>query len=38
MRAELVLLLGAAIWGLGWMPLAHFADQGLAGMQVVLCN
>ena len=38
MRAELVLLLGAAIWGLGWMPLAHFADQGLAGMPVVLCT
>lgn len=38
MRAELVLLLGASIWGLGWMPLAHFAGQGLAGMPVVLCT
>lgn len=38
MRAEFVLLLGAAIWGLGWMPLAHFAGQGLAGMPLVLCT
>jgi drug/metabolite transporter (DMT)-like permease len=38
MRAEIVLLLGAAIWGLGWMPLAHFAGQGLAGMPLVLCT
>lgn len=36
MRAEAVLLLGAAIWGLGWMPLAHFAGLGLAGMPMVL--
>lgn len=38
MRAEIVLLLGAAIWGLGWMPLAHFAGQGLSGMPLVLCT
>lgn len=38
MHAEIVLLLGAAIWGLGWMPLAHFAGQGLAGMPLVLCT
>lgn len=38
MRAEIVLLLGAAIWGLGWMPLAYFAGQGLAGMPLVLCT
>lgn len=36
MRAEWVLLLGAAIWGLGWLPLAHFAGLGLAGMPMVL--
>ncbi|MDF3934602.1 DMT family transporter, partial [Pseudomonas citronellolis] len=36
MRAELVLLLGAAIWGLGWMPLAHFAGLGISGMPMVL--
>lgn len=36
MRAEAVLLGGAALWGLGWMPLAHFAGQGLAGMPMVL--
>ncbi|CDF83520.1 DMT family permease [Pseudomonas knackmussii B13] len=36
MRAEVVLLLGAALWGLGWMPLAHFAGLGLAGMPMVL--
>lgn len=38
MRAEIVLLLGASLWGLGWMPLAHFAGQGLAGMPLVLCT
>ncbi|MDH1010934.1 DMT family transporter [Pseudomonas nicosulfuronedens] len=38
MRAEIVLLLGAALWGLGWMPLAHFAGQGPAGMPLVLCT
>lgn len=35
MRAELVLLIAAAIWGLGWIPLEHLAGQGLIGMPVV---
>lgn len=36
MRAELVLLLGASFWGLGWLPLDFLAGRGLAGMPVVL--
>lgn len=36
MRAEVVLLLGASFWGLGWMPLEHLAGQGLAGMPLVV--
>ncbi|MDG9928072.1 MULTISPECIES: DMT family transporter [unclassified Pseudomonas] len=35
-RPELVLLLGASFWGLGWLPLEHLAGQGLRGMPVVL--
>lgn len=35
-RPELVLLIGASVWGLGWLPLEHLAGQGLAGMPVVL--
>lgn len=36
MRPELVLLLGASFWGLGWLPLEYLAGQGLRGMPVVL--
>ncbi|MGP0174129.1 DMT family transporter [Pseudomonas sp. NCHU5208] len=36
MRPEVVLLLGASFWGLGWMPLEHLARQGLLGMPVVV--
>ena len=32
-RSEL--LIAAAIWGLGWIPLEHLAGQGLIGMPVV---
>lgn len=35
-RPELVLLIGASFWGLGWLPLEHLAGQGLRGMPVVL--
>jgi drug/metabolite transporter (DMT)-like permease len=35
-KPELILLLGASFWGLGWIPLAYLAGQGLAGMPVVL--
>jgi drug/metabolite transporter (DMT)-like permease len=38
MRPELVLFLGASVWGLGWIPLSHLARQGLSGMPVVLCT
>lgn len=34
-KPELILLLGASFWGLGWMPLEHLAGRGLAGMPVV---
>lgn len=36
MRPELVLLLGASFWGLGWLPLEYLAGQGLSGMPVAL--
>ncbi|TBU96121.1 DMT family transporter [Phytopseudomonas dryadis] len=36
LKPEVVLLLGASFWGLGWLPLQHLAGQGLAGMPVVL--
>jgi drug/metabolite transporter (DMT)-like permease len=35
-KPEVILLLGASLWGLGWIPLAYLANQGLAGMSVVL--
>lgn len=35
-KPELILLLGASFWGLGWMPLAYLSAQGLVGMPVVL--
>jgi drug/metabolite transporter (DMT)-like permease len=38
MKPELVLLLGASFWGLGWMPLEYFANRGLSGMPIVLCT
>jgi len=38
LKPEIVLLLGATIWGLGWMPLQHFAGLGLSGMPVVLAT
>ncbi|MBF7728771.1 DMT family transporter [Pseudomonas sp. N040] len=38
LKPEIVLLLGAIIWGLGWMPLQHFAGLGLSGMPVVLAT
>jgi drug/metabolite transporter (DMT)-like permease len=38
MRPEIVLLLGGALWGLGWLPLAGFAGRGFAGMPVVACT
>jgi drug/metabolite transporter (DMT)-like permease len=38
LRAELILLLGAILWGLGWIPLQHFAGLGLSGMPVVLAT
>lgn len=36
LKPEILLLLGAILWGLGWIPLEHLAGQGLAGMPVVL--
>jgi drug/metabolite transporter (DMT)-like permease len=36
MRPEVVLLLGASFWGLGWIPLEHLAAQGMSGMPVVI--
>ncbi len=36
MKPELILLIGASFWGLGWIPLEFLAGQGLAGMPVVL--
>lgn len=38
LKPELVLLVGAAVWGLGWIPLHFFAERGLAGMPVVLAS
>lgn len=38
MKPEIVLLVGAAFWGLGWMPLQHFAGLGLVGMPLVLAT
>lgn len=35
-KPEVVLLLGASVWGLGWIPLAYLASLGLTGMPVVL--
>ncbi|MEK1904822.1 MAG: DMT family transporter [Pseudomonas sp.] len=35
-KPELVLLLGASFWGLGWIPLDYFAARGLSGMPIVL--
>ena len=37
-KPEGVLVLACIIWGLGWMPLAHFAGLGLSGMPVVLAT
>lgn len=38
LKPESILLLAAIVWGLGWMPLAHFAGLGLSGMPVVLAT
>ncbi|MGY4532146.1 drug/metabolite transporter (DMT)-like permease [Pseudomonas sp. TE3786] len=38
LKPESILLIAAAIWGLGWMPLQHFAGLGLSGMPVVLAT
>lgn len=38
MKPEIVLLVGASFWGLGWMPLQHFASLGLVGMPLVLAT
>jgi drug/metabolite transporter (DMT)-like permease len=38
LKPESILLFAAVLWGLGWMPLHHFADQGLSGMPVVLAT
>ncbi len=38
LKPEIVLLLGATLWGLGWMPLHYFAALGLSGMPVVLAT
>lgn len=38
LKPEGILLLAAAIWGLGWIPLQHFSGQGLRGMPVVLAT
>ena len=38
LKPEIVLLLGATLWGLGWMPLHFFAGLGLSGMPVVLAT
>lgn len=37
-KPEGILVLACIIWGLGWMPLAHFAGLGLSGMPVVLAT
>ncbi|SDS52007.1 Permease of the drug/metabolite transporter (DMT) superfamily [Halopseudomonas xinjiangensis] len=33
---QLLLVLGASLWGLGWIPLHYFADQGWVGMPLVV--
>lgn len=33
---QLLLVVGATVWGLGWLPLHHFASVGLVGMPLVL--
>ncbi len=33
---QLLLVFGASLWGLGWIPLHYFADQGWVGMPLVL--
>lgn len=33
---QLLLVIGATAWGLGWLPLHHFANVGLVGMPLVL--
>ncbi len=38
LKPESILLFAAVLWGLGWMPLHHFAAQGLSGMPVVLAT
>ena len=38
LKPEIVLLVGAIIWGLGWLPLQHFAGLGLSGMPMVLAT
>lgn len=36
LRAELALMSGAILWGLGWIPLQMFANRGLLGMPLIL--
>jgi hypothetical protein len=33
---QALLIGGATLWGLGWLPLQFFAAQGLTGMPLVL--
>ncbi len=33
---QILLVIGAVAWGLGWLPLHHFASVGLVGMPLVL--
>lgn len=33
---QVLLVTGAVAWGLGWLPLHHFANVGLVGMPLVL--
>ena len=33
---QILLVTGAVAWGLGWLPLHHFASVGLVGMSLVL--
>lgn len=33
---QILLVTGAVAWGLGWLPLHHFASVGLVGMPLVL--
>ncbi len=36
--APAVLLAGAMLWGLNWLPLRHFADAGLGGLYIAAAS